>query len=123
MGNFAEQHRGTSASVIIRAAFDAFFGDRAHDLPLQSASEDFSDLPNALNTPYSYWGIGGIDPETYHAAEAAGRISQDIQTNHSPNFAPVLQPSLDTGTQALVTAALAWLAPAPTSQRVGGAAP
>jgi amidohydrolase len=29
--------------------------------------------------------------------------------HHSPAFAPVLQPTLDTGTQALVTAALAWL--------------
>ena len=107
----------------IRAAFDTFFGDRAHDLPLQSASEDFSDLPNALNAPYSYWGIGGIDPDTYHAAQATGRIAQDIPTNHSPNFAPVLQPTLDTGTQALITAALAWLTPAPTAQRAHTAAP
>jgi amidohydrolase len=96
----------------VSAAFDALFGDRARDLPLQSASEDFSDLPNALKIPYSYWGIGGIDPDTYHAAETAGRISQDIPTNHSPHFAPVLQPTLDTGTEALVAAALAWLAPA-----------
>jgi hippurate hydrolase len=95
----------------VRAAFDAFFGDRAQDLALQSASEDFSDLPNALKIPYTYWGIGGIDPDAYHAAAAAGRVAQDIPTNHSPNFAPVLQPTLDTGTQALVIAALAWLAP------------
>jgi hypothetical protein len=30
--------------------------------------------------------------------------------NHSAAFAPVIQPTLDTGTQALVVAALAWLA-------------
>ena len=100
---------GTTASV--RAAFDDYFGDRATTLPLQTASEDFSDIPNALEVPYSYWGIGGIDPDTYAAAAKAGRISQDIPVNHSPNFAPVIQPTLDTGTQALVTAALAWLAP------------
>lgn len=29
--------------------------------------------------------------------------------NHSAGFAPVVQPTLDTGTQALVVAALAWL--------------
>jgi hypothetical protein len=29
--------------------------------------------------------------------------------NHSPTFAPVIQPTLDTGTQALAAAALAWL--------------
>ena len=78
--------------------------------PLQSASEDFSDLPNALGVPYTYWGIGGIDPDAYAAAVDAGRVAQDIPVNHSPFFAPVLQPTLDTGTQALVVAALAYLA-------------
>jgi metal-dependent amidase/aminoacylase/carboxypeptidase family protein len=102
------ENDGTTTARV-RAAFDEFFGDSAGDLPLQSASEDFSDIPNALKTPYTYWGIGGIDPETYRAAEAAGRISQDIPVNHSPNFAPVIQPTLETGTQALVAAALAWL--------------
>lgn len=93
----------------VSAAFADFFGDRLQVLPLQSASEDFSDLPNALGVPYTYWGIGGIDPTTYQAAEAAGRIAQDIPVNHSPFFAPVLQPTLDTGIQALVVAALAYL--------------
>jgi hippurate hydrolase len=94
----------------VREAFDAFFGDRSEDLPLQTASEDFSDIPNALSVPYTYWGIGGIDAEAYRRAVQAGRVSQDIPVNHSPAFAPVIQPTLDTGTQALVAAALAWLA-------------
>lgn len=37
-------------------------------------------------------------------------MAQDIPVNHSPSFAPVIQPTCDTGTQALVVAALAWLA-------------
>ena len=85
------------------------FGDRAGELPQQSASEDFSDIPRALDTPYTYWGIGGIDPEVYRAAEQAGRVAQDIPVNHAATFAPVIQPTLDTGTQALVAAALEWL--------------
>lgn len=76
----------------------------------QSASEDFSDIPNALGVPYTYWGIGGIDERLYRTAADAGRLSQDVPVNHSPVFAPVIQPTLDTGTQALVVAALAWLA-------------
>ena len=40
----------------------------------------------------------------------AGRVAQDIPVGHSAAFALVLQPTLDTGTQALVVAALAWLA-------------
>jgi len=90
-------------------AFTACFGDRAEPLPRQSASEDFSDIPTTLGVPYTYWGIGGIDPPTYRAAEQAGRVDQDIPVNHSATFAPVIQPTLDTGTQALVAAALAWL--------------
>jgi amidohydrolase len=104
----------------VAAAFSDYFGDRAIELPLQSASEDFSDIPSALDVPYTYWGIGGIDPETYQAAAAAGRIAQDIPVNHSPYFAPVLQPTLDTGTEALVVAALAYLGAARKSP---GAAP
>ena len=36
-------------------------------------------------------------------------MDQDIPVNHSAAFAPVIQPTLETGTDALVTAALAWL--------------
>jgi amidohydrolase len=93
----------------VTTAFNVFFGHRLQELPLQSASEDFSDIPRALGVPYTYWGIGGIDPATYEAAAEAGRIAQDIPVNHSPFFAPVLQPTLDTGTQAMVVAALAYL--------------
>ncbi|MBB3082454.1 hypothetical protein [Geodermatophilus sabuli] len=92
-------------------AFVAHFGDRAGPLPRQSASEDFSDVPAHLGVPYTYWGIGGVDPDTYRTAAEAGRVDQDVPVNHSAAFAPVLQPTLDTGTRALVVAALAWLAP------------
>jgi hippurate hydrolase len=98
----------------VASAFTSHFGDRAAELPLQTASEDFSDLPTALGAPYTYWGIGGIDPDIYRQAAAAGRIAQDIPVNHSPRFAPLIPPTLDTGTEALVVAALAWLAPGAT---------
>src|SRR5690349_15864174 len=99
-----------SATDRVAAAFGAFFGERAAPVGQQSASEDFSDIPTALGIPYTYWFIGGIDGEVYDAAEAAGRVAQDIPVNHSARFAPVIQPTLDTGTQALVVGALAWLA-------------
>jgi hippurate hydrolase len=37
-------------------------------------------------------------------------VEQDIPVNHSEFFAPVIEPTLSTGTQALVIAALAYLA-------------
>jgi amidohydrolase len=93
----------------VAAAFAEHFGDQAQELPLQTASEDFSDIPTALDVPYTYWGIGGIDADVYQQAAVAGRVSEDIPVNHSAQFAPVMQPTLDTGTAALVVAALAWL--------------
>lgn len=93
----------------VATVFAEFFRERAGTLAQQSASEDFSDIPTALGVPYTYWGIGGIDPDAYRAAEAAGRVAHDIPVNHSAHFAPVIQPTLDTGTQALVVAALVWL--------------
>ncbi|QEN15042.1 amidohydrolase [Mycolicibacterium sp. ELW1] len=94
----------------VNDAFVRYFGERLQPMPQGSASEDFSDIPTALGVPYTYWGFGGIDEQHYRAAAEAGRVSQDIPVNHSPAFAPVIQPTLDTGTQALVVAALAWLA-------------
>lgn len=94
----------------VAAVFADHFGDRAVKLPLQTASEDFSDIPTAFGAPYTYWGIGGIDPDLFARAEAAGRISQDVPVNHSAEFGPVIEPTLETGTSALVVAALAWLA-------------
>jgi len=94
----------------VARAFDTFFGEQSRPVGQQSASEDFSDIPSALGVPYTYWFIGGMDPAAYAAAEKAGRVAQDIPVNHSARFAPVIQPTLDTGTQALVVASLAGLA-------------
>lgn len=96
-------------TATVREAFAAHFGGDAGELPLQSASEDFSDIPTALGVPYTYWGVGGVDRKTYEEAAAAGRVNEDIPANHSPAFAPVIQPTLDIGTRALVVAALAHL--------------
>ncbi|MFJ5535145.1 M20 family metallopeptidase [Streptomyces sp. NPDC093261] len=90
-------------------AFAAHFGDDAHTIDLQTASEDMSEIPKAFGAPFTYWGIGGTDPDQYAQAAENGTIAQDIPVNHSPTFAPVTQPTLDTGVSALTVAALAWL--------------
>ena len=105
---FPPTHNDVDTTATVRSFFDDHFGDQAVDLPLQSASEDFSDLPNALGVPYSYWGVGSTDPDTYRQAEEDGRVAQDIPVNHSQFYAPVMQPTLDTGTTAMVVAALGW---------------
>jgi amidohydrolase len=97
------------ATTRVAGAFQSYFGDQAFAIDRQSASEDFSEIPDALGVPYVYWGVGCIDPDTYAKAEAAGTVSTDIPANHSPKFAPVIEPTLETGTAAAVVAALAWL--------------
>jgi hippurate hydrolase len=109
-GRFPVTENDPPVTERVAGAFADFFGEEATEMGPQTASEDFSEVPAALGVPYTYWGLGGIDVETYREAEAAGRTSQDIPVNHSPAFAPVAQPTLDAGTQALVVAALAWLA-------------
>ncbi|MEU8976361.1 amidohydrolase [Streptomyces monashensis] len=95
----------------VAAAFSAAFAERAGTAALQSASEDFSRIPDAFGIPYTYWALGCIDPDTYQNARQRGTVDQDIPVNHSPRFAPVLQPTLDTGVQALIAASLTRLAP------------
>ena len=98
----------------VAAAFSAHFGDRALQWDQQTASEDFSNIPRAAGIPYTYWAIGGTDPQTYRTAEKDGHLDE-LPANHSPKFLPVLQPTLRAGTEALTAAALAWLAPHPGS--------
>lgn len=95
----------------ITSAFLSHFGsERVFNLGRVTASEDFSHVPDALGTPYTYWGVGCIDPEKYEQALKAGRVEQDIPVNHSEFFAPVIEPTLSMGTEALVVAALTYLA-------------
>ena len=59
--------------------------------------EDFSIIPDALGVPYTYWGVGGFADW------------ENAPGNHSPTFAPDLQPTLDRAAEAMIVAAAAWL--------------
>jgi hippurate hydrolase len=74
-----------------------------------SGSEDFTEFARAWNAPAVYWVIGGVDPQTYAEAEKAGRLDE-IPSNHSPQFAPVIDPTLRVGIEAMLAAAGPWLA-------------
>lgn len=99
---------GTTARVT--GAFTEHFGAEAvfHVSPV-TASEDFSRLPDAFGVPYTYWTVGSVPPETYRHAVENGTVAKDIPANHSPFFAPVIDPTLAVSTQAHVVAALAYL--------------
>jgi amidohydrolase len=90
-------------------AFRAVFGEqRVIDPGAVTGSEDVGVLSNAVNAPLVYWLLGGSDPAKYAQATASGTAASDIPSNHSPHFAPVIRPTLDTGIAALTVAALEW---------------
>jgi hippurate hydrolase len=96
----------------VAAALRRQFGeDRVHQLATPySASEDFGSFGTEWRVPSVFWYVGGTDADAYRTAQQAGRIAQDIPTNHNAKFAPVIHPTLETGVQAITTAALDALA-------------
>jgi hippurate hydrolase len=91
-------------------AFRSYFpAERVKDTQPTTASEDFGSFGTEWQVPSGFWFVGGTDPETYAKAKKSGTIA-DLPTNHNPRFAPVIHPTLETGVEALVVAAQAWLA-------------
>jgi len=98
-----------TATDRVAAALHAVLGDNAALAPRPaSASEDFSVFGRAWNVPYVFWFVGGTDPAVYAQARQSKTLHQ-IPSNHSPKFAPVIHPTLETGLRAMLAAAQAWL--------------
>ncbi|QXE84906.1 amidohydrolase [Geomonas nitrogeniifigens] len=99
-----------AASQRIAEAFRAHFSPgRVHHTGPAPASEDFGCFGTAWRVPSVFWFVGGTDRETYAKAKESGTLHK-LPVNHSPQFAPVLHPTLETGVEAMVVAALVWLA-------------
>src|SRR3954454_12428440 len=96
--------RTTRVAAALRAELGS---DRVRELAAPySASEDFGSFGTEWGVPSVFWYVGGTDAELYRRAQQAGRVAQDIPTNHNARFAPVIHPTLETGVQAITTAAL-----------------
>jgi hippurate hydrolase len=97
------------ATAHVGEAFRRHFpAERLRETKPAPASEDFGTFGAEWRAPSVFWFVGGTDPDQYAKAKAAGRTA-DLPTNHSPHFAPVLHPTLQTGVETLVTAAAEWL--------------
>jgi hippurate hydrolase len=97
-----------AATQRVAEAFSTLFGDSAYESKPAAASEDFSVFGRTWGVPYVFWFVGGTDPQVYAKAKEQGKLNM-IPSNHSPRFAPVLQPTLKVGLQAMLSAASAWL--------------
>jgi hippurate hydrolase len=80
----------------------AAFGDKFRVSPPVMASEDFSEFAGA-GVPSMMFNIGVYDQERIVAARNGG---PPIPSNHSPLFAPVPKPTIETGVTAMTLAVL-----------------
>ncbi|KAH7409003.1 hypothetical protein BKA64DRAFT_663971 [Cadophora sp. MPI-SDFR-AT-0126] len=108
----------TKTTETVQKAFNEYFKDKHNaDCAPLGGSEDFAILateaPNpkaegGKGVPYCYWVFGGVDAENWREKEREGKLDE-VPINHSAYFAPVVQPTLRTGVDALVVGALAFL--------------
>lgn len=89
-------------------SFGEYFGDKFDaNIPTTTISEDFSVLATSQGRPCVFWHWGGIEEGLWDRMAEEGRID-DIPANHTARFAPVIQPTMRTGIDALCVAALAF---------------
>lgn len=86
-------------AIVLKAAF----GDQAQENPRpNTASEDFSEFVNA-GVPGVFLSLGAIDPKVIAADLAKG---EPVPGNHSPYFAPLPEPTIKAGVEALTLTVL-----------------
>jgi amidohydrolase len=102
-----------AAGARTRPAFEALVGaDRVVDPGLVTGSEDVGLLASGSGAPCVFWLLGGADPASFAGAESAADMAAAVAeqpSNHSPFYAPVIEPTLQVGVAALVAAAHTWL--------------
>ncbi len=74
-----------------------------------AGSEDVGILATAAGAPLSYWLLGGTDPALFTTGDMNDPALLTVPSNHSPHYAPVLDPTLANGVTALVAATRTWL--------------
>ncbi len=90
------------------ALLTAGLGAKARIAPAAwTAGEDYTEFVNA-GVPSFYFGLGAYDPVKYAQASASGT---PLPANHSPGFAPVPEPTIQTGIRAMSLAVLSALEP------------
>jgi amidohydrolase len=92
----------------LRGTFGSYFGENLVETEPAAASEDFSLLARAVGAPYVMWVYGGTDAKIWDDAVAQNKV-KELPSNHSPFFAPPIQPTLGTAVDAMAIGALTFL--------------
>ena len=99
------------ASERLSSTFQHHFKSSAVAQDRNPGNEDVGELAQAIDKPLVYWILGGVAPEVWDKAVSEGTMAQ-IPYNHSPRYAPVIQPTLSMGIDAMALGALEFLASA-----------
>jgi amidohydrolase len=113
VGSFPAVVNDAAACARLTETFNAGIGLTLDPGPV-TGSEDVGLLATAAGVPCGYWLLGGADPELFAGITStcdARVIVDGLPANHSPLFAPLVEPTLRTGIATLVAAARGWLAP------------
>lgn len=103
------------ASERVLAGFRDDLGLLVIDPGPVTGSEDVGMFATAAGVPCVYWVLGGADPEEFSGLTSIDdmrRVLDSLPSNHSPKYAPVIEPTLSNGIAALVSAAHSWMPPA-----------
>jgi amidohydrolase len=91
-------------------AFATWLGeDNILDPGAGAGSEDVGILATSSGAQLSYWLLGGTDPSLFTTGDMSDPALRTVPSNHSPHYAPVIEPTLTIGVSALVTATRTWL--------------
>jgi len=74
-----------------------------------AGSEDVGIFATSSGAPLSYWLLGGADPSLFTTGDMTDPALLKVPSNHSPHYAPVIEPTMTIGIKALVVAARTWL--------------
>lgn len=89
----------------LEGSFKSHFGDNYQEMQTVTMSEDFSILASSQGKPSVFWAFGGIEADFWDKKVAEDKV-REVPSNHTSKFAPVLDPTLRTGTEAFTVAAL-----------------
>ncbi|MER2136368.1 MAG: amidohydrolase [Arthrobacter sp.] len=96
--NYNDPDQTTEVMAAMRVALGE---DQVSEVAPLMGSEDFGHLAQSIGVPSVYWFFGGHSAETLEADR--------VPMNHSPYFAPVLEPTLSTAVEAALVSLLSRL--------------
>lgn len=100
LSTFPRNYNDPAATAVLMDRFRQQLGEQnVVEVEPLMGSEDFGALGEAIDVPSVFWMFGGHDAATVNRDEP-------VPVNHSPFFAPAIEPTLSTGVQAALTAIL-----------------